>query len=169
MTTINEPDTIHLRPFQPADQAAVRALILAGLAARFGFLDESLNPDVDDIQRCYIEAGATVLVAEQGGVLIGCGALIPEEGSASVGRLVRVSVAAEQQGRGLGRRISQALIEAARARGFTRLLVETNHDWTSALRLYQSLGFVETHRVPVPDYGYTELHMAQDMTGEPPR
>jgi GNAT superfamily N-acetyltransferase len=158
---MNVPDVegFRLRPFQPADQAAVRGLILDGLRSRFGAVDESLNPDVEDIGRHYVAAGETFLLLEQGGQIIGCGALIREGGSEKIGRLVRVSVVESRQGKGLGGRISRALIEAARERGFRRLLVETNDDWGSALRLYQSLGFTETHRLPVPEYGYTEVHM----------
>ena len=156
-------DDVRLRSFQPADQAVVRALILAGLGSRFGTVDESLNPDVDDIQGFYVRAGETVLVAEYDGRLVGSGVLHRENGSDSIGRIARVSVAAFMQGRGLGKRISQALLEAARVRQFQQVLVETNADWTSALRLYQGLGFRETHRVEVPEYGYTEVHMALDL------
>ncbi len=156
-------DDVRLRSFQPADQAVVRALILAGLGSRFGTVDESLNPDVDDIQGFYVQAGETVLVAEHGGRLVGSGVLHRENGSDRVGRIVRVSVADFMQGRGLGKRISQALLEAARVRQFQQVLVETNADWTSALRLYQGLGFSETRRVEVPEYGYTEVHMVLDL------
>lgn len=152
-------NAVFLRPFLPADQAAVRALILAGLGSRFGTVDESLNPDVDDMQGYYVEAGETVLVAEYAGEVVGSGVLHRENGSNTIGRIARVSVADFMQGRGLGKRISQALIEAAHVRQFQQVLVETNADWTSALRLYQGLGFRETHRVEVPEYGYTEVHM----------
>jgi ribosomal protein S18 acetylase RimI-like enzyme len=150
---------VWLRPFQPADQAVVRALILAGLGSRFGTVDESLNPDVDDLQGYYVRAGETVLVAEYAGELVASGVLHRENGSDTVGRIARVSVAAFMQGQGLGKQISQALLDAARVRQFQQVLVETNADWISALRLYQGLGFRETHRVAVPEYGYIEVHM----------
>ncbi|HUN08595.1 MAG TPA: GNAT family N-acetyltransferase [Aggregatilineales bacterium] len=160
MTFESPINAVYLRPFLPADQDAIRALILAGLGSRFGTVDESLNPDVDDLQGYYVRVGETVLVAEYEGKLVGSGVLHRENGSDTVGRIVRVSVAAFMQGQGLGKRISQALLEAARVRQFQQVLVETNADWTSALRLYQGLGFRETHRVAVPEYGYTEVHMA---------
>jgi len=37
-----------IRPFRPADQAEVRALIQRGLGEHFGFIDEFANPDIDD-------------------------------------------------------------------------------------------------------------------------
>lgn len=148
-----------LRPFAASDQVPVRTLILHGLTSRFGTLDESLNPDLTDIGTSYTASGDTFLVAEFDGQIVGCGALIRENGSAAVGRIVRVSVDSAMQGRGIGRSISQGLIAAARQRGFTELLVETNDDWHSALRLYQSLGFQEYAREPSPEFGFIEVHM----------
>ena len=43
------PSGIVVRRFAPADQDAARRLILEGLGAHFGSIDESLNPDLDDI------------------------------------------------------------------------------------------------------------------------
>jgi ribosomal protein S18 acetylase RimI-like enzyme len=150
------------RHFTPADQPAMRALILDGLASRFGFADESLTPDLDDIHSHY--AGETILVVEDQGSLVACGILRRENRSDDSARLVRVSVHRDYQGKGLGKRISQQLIEAARARGFRRVLCETNSDWESALRLYRSLGFRETHRQYDARFDFTEVHMALDVT-----
>jgi ribosomal protein S18 acetylase RimI-like enzyme len=154
---------IRLRPFTKADQPFVRALILDGLKSRFGVIDDSLNPDLTDIHAHYIESGETFLVAELNGQIVGCGALIREDGSDETARIVRVSVDVEHQGRGIGRQISAALVESARERGFSKILVETNEDWDSALRLYQSLGFQEDARLPSPEFGFIEVHMRLDL------
>lgn len=150
---------IHLRNFTPLDQPAIRALILAGFATRYAQVDETLNPDIHDIDAHYSAQGETFLVAELDGQIIACGALIRENGSDEIARIVRVSVDQTQARRGIGRLISVALLQNARLRGFHEVLVETNHDWDSALRLYQSLGFEEYTRIPQPDYGYVEVHM----------
>lgn len=149
-----------IRSFTPNDQPAVRALILDGLASRFGFADPSLTPDLDDIGSYYVGRGDTVLVAVAEETIVGCGMLIREEGSETVGRIVRMSVGADQQGQGLGRQIGQALLAAARQRGFTQVLLETNDDWHSALRLYAALGFTEIEQLPNPEFGFVEVHMA---------
>lgn len=155
-----------MRPFERVDQVVVRALIMRGLASRFEVLDESANPDVDDIWANYCAHGETFLVALVGDEIVGCGALIREHGSDETARIVRVSVDAAHQGRGLGRKISERLIEAARERGFGEILVETNDDWTSALRLYQSLGFVEYDRAVNADFGFVEVHMRMRLGAE---
>ena len=152
-----------MRPFEPADQDVVFRLINAGLAQRFGTADESLNPDIYDIQAHYVDQDAVFLVVEDtAGVIIGCGALIHENGSDEIARIVRVSVREDHQGRGLGRKISMALLDEAREKGYQRVLVETNADWTSALCLYKSLGFTEDSRTPGA-FDYTEVNMSLNL------
>ena len=68
-----------IRSSTPDDQRAVRSLILAGLGEHFGFVDESMNPDLDDIQTVYVDVGACFVIAEIAGDLAGTGALIEEE------------------------------------------------------------------------------------------
>lgn len=154
---------MQLRLFSPTDQQPVRDLVLSGLGSRFGFADTRYTPDLEDIGAHYVAVGDTVLVAVSEPRIVGCGMLIRENGSDTVGRIVRMSVAAEQQGHGLGRQIGKALLAAARERGFARVLVETNDDWHSALRLYAALGFTEVERLPNPEFGFVEVHMALDL------
>jgi ribosomal protein S18 acetylase RimI-like enzyme len=154
MTTTN----LVIRPFSRADQAAARGLILGGLAEHFGRLDETLNPDLDDIWTHYVAAGALFVLAEIDGVLVGTGALVAE---GTGGRLVRISVAPAQRRRGLGRALVDHLVRAARARGWPQVLVETNHDWYDAIALYQRYGFREYTRAA------GEVHMALDLAAPP--
>jgi ribosomal protein S18 acetylase RimI-like enzyme len=133
-----------LRPFSTADQAAVRQLVLAGLQEHFGRLDPNLNPDLDDIAAHYLAAGHQFWVVELDGQIVGCGGLVAED--EQTGRIVRVSVSREQRGRGIGRLVVEKLLALGRQRGYRRLVVETNHDWTAALALYQSCGFATYDR-----------------------
>jgi len=132
--------TISLRPFTPHDQEAARGLILQGLGDRFGFIDETLNPDLDDITAHYLAQGHLFLLAFDGETLIGTGALLIQPDRS--GQLVRVSTHRAYRRQGIARTICQRLIEQARQHGLTHLLVETNHDWYDAIRLYETLGFV---------------------------
>ncbi len=138
------PPDILIRPFAPADQPAARRLILAGLGEHFGSIDETRNPDVDDIQRYYVERGNPFLVAELAGDLVGTAALLRED--AATARVVRVSVARAFRRQGIARSLVARLLADARSRGFTRVLVETNLDWGDALGLYRALGFEEYAR-----------------------
>lgn len=138
---MNLADVI-VRPFRPEDQPAARALILAGLGDHWGTIDETLNPDLDDIARSYPPERAVFLVAEDGrGTLLATGCIVDED--AETARLVRMNVAASARGRGLGRRMVRELERAARARGRRRLVLETTEDWTDAIGLYRATGFIE--------------------------
>ncbi len=152
-----------LRDYQPEDEEAVRMLVLSGLEQRFGVLIDGLNPDLDDLETHYIQQGASIIVVESDGQIIGCGMLIKEHGSDEVARIVRVSVAKDRQRQGIGKIISQRLLEIANERGFVQVLVETNSDWYSALNLYQSMGFIEVERIYVSEWNFTEVHMAMDL------
>jgi putative acetyltransferase len=132
-----EREKVTIRPLAPGDAAAARALILAGLAEHWGYLDETRNPDLDDIAGHY--AGALFLVAEANGELIGTGALIAD--GPATGRIVRMSVSQAWRRRGTGRQILDALLIAARERGYERVVLETTATWEDATAFYRRAGF----------------------------
>jgi ribosomal protein S18 acetylase RimI-like enzyme len=153
------PQDLVIRPFTAADQPAARRLILDGLAEHFGWLDPSLNPDLEDIAAHYVARGALFVVAEIAGAVVGTGALVPEGPG---GRLVRIAVAPAQRRRGVGRALVDHLVRAARARGWPQVLVETNDDWHEAIALYQRYGFREYARAA------GEVHMVLDLAAPAP-
>ncbi len=144
------------RPFRSADQSAVRSLVLSGLGDHFDHIDETMNPDLDDIATTYLSSGASVVVVESGDRIVGAGTLV-EEG-AGIGRLVRMSVASDQRGKGIGRKLVNHLLEDARSRGYHRVLVETTDDWQDAIGLYRSCGF------KTDGFRDGDIHMSLDLT-----
>ena len=132
--------TIEVRAFDRRDQGDARALILAGLGEHFGFIDETLNPDLNDI------ASGLFFVARDGDGIVGTGALTPQaDGSAIVSRM---STAASHRRRGVARAVLTALAVAARERGSIRLVLGTNADWQDAIAFYTAFGFSEMRRTP---------------------
>ena len=132
-------DSIHIRPFRPADQGQTRKLILAGLKDHWGTLDPAFNHDLKDITKNY--ANAVFLVAEDSKAqrIVGSGALVPRgEGVAEV---VRMSVAKSLRRVGLGTRILQTLIDHARALGLRQVILETTETWMEVIAFYQRFGF----------------------------
>ena len=126
-----------MREFVPSDQVAARTLILMGLGEHWGWIDETINPDLDDIATRY--AGQTFLVVYAGDTLIGTGALIHEtDGTA---RIVRMSVAAARRREGIGNQLLRALVEQARQRGYSLIVVETTATWTEVIAFYHRYGF----------------------------
>jgi ribosomal protein S18 acetylase RimI-like enzyme len=148
--------TVTIRPFTPADQTATRRLVLNGLGDHFGQIDETMNPDLDDIETHYLTPGHRFVLAERDGTLVGAGALIEE--TPDTGRLVRMSVDSAHRGQGIGRTLVTHLVAEARARGYHRVVIETNDDWWDAIGLYRACGFIEFDRHS------GDVHMALDLT-----
>lgn len=132
---------IDILPFQPEDQAAVKQLVLAGLAEHWGEIDPTKNPDLNDIPASYSKG--TFLVARIQGRIVGCGALIPR--AEKTGEIVRMSVAADMRRRGIARCILSQLIELARNKGFNQIILETTSTWTGVIEFYLRCGFHITH------------------------
>ncbi len=135
---------LSIRSFEPRDQDAARHLILAGLGEHFGWIDETRNPDLDDITANYIARGATFLIAEIDGQLVGTGALIAE--SADTGRIVRMSVSRLHRRKGIGRALVGQLLDVAKGKGFIQVRVSTDDGWEDAIGLYRHCGFSEYQR-----------------------
>jgi adenylate cyclase class IV/GNAT superfamily N-acetyltransferase len=146
-----------IRPFQPADQAAAKRLILAGLEEHWGALDLSLNPDLDDIAATY--AGGLFLTAWDGGELVGTGALIRE--SANAARIARMSVARNRRRSGIGRAILNQLRQAAVDQGYGCIVLETTATWHDAVAFYIRNGFAPTH------VSEGDIHFTLELTGRP--
>ena len=138
------PSPITVRPFAASDQPAARALILAGFGEHFGVIDETLNPDLDDVASSY--ADAIFLVAECDGAIVGTGALTREPGGDR--RVRRMSVAKQHRRRGIARCLLTHLVAHARDAGCDRVVLTTNSDWPDAIAFYLASGFTVVSQPP---------------------
>lgn len=86
-----------------------------------------------------------VLVAEEDGSVTGWASLSPWSDRPAYDRSVEVSVyvAQEHRGKGHGKLLLRALIEAARSLGHHALLARISADNTVSIRLHERLGFAE--------------------------
>lgn len=86
--------------------------------------------------------------------------------------LRRIAVARHAQGRGAGRALTSALIDAARAARIEVLTLDARGDNTGALHLYRSLGFTEYGRLPgfvaVGERRYDTVLCCLDLRERPP-
>lgn len=85
--------------------------------------------------------GGVFMLACLGDRAVGCGALKPLD--AATGELKRMYVAPEARRAGVGAALLDALEAEARARGLTRLQLETGVHQPAARALYERAGYVE--------------------------
>ena len=135
--------TIELKPFQNQDQPAAKALILDGLVEHWGFLDESKNPDLDDIAASY--AAGIFLVAWRDDEIIGTGAFNPH--SEKQVEIVRMSVAKKMRRQGVGQQVLSELCRIASEKGYAEVILETTETWQDVIDFYLNYGFDITHHV----------------------
>lgn len=136
-----------VRPMVAADVDAVLAVQRAAFAIealRYG--DPSLPPLLESRDELLADLGRSRgLVALEGDVVVGSVRVRVDGDSLHIARL---SVAPDQQGRGLGARL---LAQAEAVAEGTEALLFTGHLSTSNLRLYGRAGYLEQRRVPVDD------------------
>jgi N-acetylglutamate synthase-like GNAT family acetyltransferase len=146
-----------IRPFESRDQDVVRRLVLAGLGEHFGWIDETRNPDLDNITANYTERGHVFVVAEINGEIVGAAALVTED--ANTGRIVRMSVKQTHRRQGIGCALVMHLLNVAHQQGFMQVCVSTEPDWHDAIKLYTHCGFKECDRDDVDIFFV--LHFAE--------
>lgn len=104
--------------------------------------------------------GALFVARSLTGAAAGCIALRPFD--ATTGEVKRLYVRPAFRGTGLGARLAATVLEAARAAGYERLVLDTLDRMGDAVRLYGKLGFRPIppyYNNPIPGALYFELRM----------
>ena len=133
---------IKVRPAAEADLPAVLALY-----AQPGFDDHTLP--IADARRLWARFAAypdyTLYVAEDGGTIVGSFALLVMDNLGHCGApsavVEDVVVAAQAQGKGIGKAMMAFARERCREKGCYKLMLSSNAKRESAHAFYESLGF----------------------------
>ncbi|HET7187032.1 MAG TPA: GNAT family N-acetyltransferase [Gemmatimonadaceae bacterium] len=134
-----------------ADVDEVRRLVLAHAAARAmtpGI--EYMRADAARLPGPYVSPRGGLWLAQANGAGIGCVALRPLDDETA--EVKRMYVDPTWRGKGVGRALMETLIAGARARHYATLRLGTLHDMTTAMALYDALGFT-----PIDRYRADEL------------
>jgi putative acetyltransferase len=131
----------------PEHAGAFKALNEAWIAKYFA-LEAKDREVLDDPNGKIIAEGGKIFMALDGGRPVGCVAMIAmADGGYEVAKM---TVSEDLRGSGLGRKLMQACIDAARAERAPRLYLETNSSLAPALGLYRAMGFRELAPVETP-------------------
>lgn len=104
--------------------------------------------------------GALLIARDANGEALGCVAMRPLE--AGVCEMKRLYVAPAGRGRGLGKHLALAIVEAARTAGYREMRLDTLASMAEAQALYRSLGFVEIapyYESPIPNTVFMSLSL----------
>jgi putative acetyltransferase len=144
MTTAPGAPPIRIETYRPEYRAAFERLNRAWLEAH-SLLEQ---PDLDYLQQPehhILDGGGQIFFALQGDQVVGTCAAIRI--SADTYELAKLAVDPSTQGQGLGRTLSHAVLDYARAAGATTIELTSHTVLEHAIRLYHSLGFREA---PIP-------------------
>jgi GNAT superfamily N-acetyltransferase len=142
-------------PRDAASMDAARAIFreyAASLAIDLCF--QGFEAELAALPGDYAEPAGILLLALVDGEVAGCGALRPlaDVDYPNACEMKRLYVRRPFRRFGLGRVIAQALIDHARAAGYSSMLLDTLDEMESARELYTSLGFIK-----VPPYYYNPI------------
>jgi GNAT superfamily N-acetyltransferase len=115
-------------------------------------LEDSDIQVLNDPQKYILDKGGNIFIALLNGDPVGTCGLIAQ--NIFTCELAKMAVDPKARSRGIGYMLGLALIEKARERGFTRIVLEGNKKMAASILLYYKLGFKE-----VPLSGIDRNHM----------
>jgi len=146
---------IELRPAcLPDDLQRVRQMFRA-YAESLGFdlCFQNFEDELANLPGKYAPPKGQLILAWAGNQPVGCVALRPVD--TSTGEMKRLYVQPDQRGQHLGHRLAERICQEARVAGYQRICLDTLPSMTSALQLYEALGFK-----PVDPYVFNPLEGA---------
>jgi GNAT superfamily N-acetyltransferase len=108
---------------------------------------QGFEEELRDLPGKYARPSGVVLLAEWEGEVAACGAIKPLE--PEVAEVKRLYVRPAFRGRGISRRLMEALLEEASSLGYRRVRLDTLARLEPALALYRSMEFQE-----IPPYNF---------------
>lgn len=149
------PDIV-LRPLSTERDISLAREIFKEYALSLGF-DlgfQDFETELATLPGDYAEPDGLVLLAFVDEHLAGCGAFRPQRDCdyANACEMKRLYVRPSFRGFGVGRQLTEALLECAKNTGYTTMLLDTMDQMDLARELYRSLGFEE-----IPPYYFNPM------------
>ncbi len=150
--------SVSIRRFQPGDEIRFKTLNEEWIVRHF-VLEDKDRAVLGDPAKYIMNPGGEIIFATIGEEIVGCCALAPT--GPGEYEVAKMAVTEGHQGRGVGRKILEAVIAEAKRIGARRLYLETNSKLPSATHLYESVGFrhVPPHRIKPSLYSRADVFM----------
>lgn len=138
-------ENIRIFEYKPEYKEIFRTLNIEWLNKYFKVeeTDEKIlsNPESEIIYK-----GGTIFFAEDDGEILGTAALVKHDHG--INELAKMAVTQKAQGRQIGKKLAQAVIEKSKFMKAKKLILETSMKLTAAYNLYRKLGFEQVEYPP---------------------
>ncbi len=137
-----------IRPAENRDVDQIKGVVF-GVLREYGLQPDPAGTDADlnDVEASYAGRGGSFQVVEDGvGRLVGTVGLMPLDGRRA--ELRKMYLHASVRGRGLGRRLLEAMLAEASRLGYEEICLQTNSVLKEAVSLYRKYGFEPSQRAP---------------------
>jgi len=143
---LDTPEIELFTPVSADDIEAARAIFreyASTLSVNLDFQD--FQTELTDLPGDYAPPRGGLLLARVSGALAGCCALRPMDSSdyPNAAEMKRLFVRKAFRGFGLGRQLTEAILDEARRAGYSSVLLDTLDEMEAARALYEDLGFEE--------------------------
>lgn len=125
-------------PYEAHYHSSFKALNLEWLE-RFNLKEDLDVMVLEEPEKMIISRGGFIWVALMDGVVIGTAAIMKEHDG--VYELAKMSVAEGYRGKGISKLLIETCIEKAKALGATKLVLFSNSQLQTAIKLYRQYGF----------------------------
>jgi len=155
--------TLHIVPYDPANPDHKRCFAALNIEwlHRYFTVEPVDWRMFDDPVATIVAPGGEIVMAQIDGVVIGTGALIKR--SDEIFELAKMAVSAVYQGKGIGARLVDILVEKAKARGLAKLYLVSSTQLPQAVPLYRKLGFVDTDLPLHQVYKRSDISLELDL------
>ena len=137
--------SLTIRPASDADAAAIAGIYNQGIAERGATFETEPRTSDDMVARLREQSRFPTLVAEDDGIVVGWAGLSSYRARACYAGIGEFSIYLDRaaRGRGVGRTLLEALIDAARERGYWKLVSRIFPFNTASRALCRACGFRE--------------------------
>jgi ribosomal protein S18 acetylase RimI-like enzyme len=152
-------DAIHIQAFSESTELILVRALFAEYARSLNIdlCFQNFEAELQALPGDYAPPRGALMLARAGSELVGCCALRPLDtvDYPNACEMKRLYVRPALRRDGVGRRLAEAVMEAAQQAGYAFILLDTLSEMETARAMYQDLGFTE-----IPPYYYNPIEGA---------